>query len=85
MIDEADVDAGKVRVIAPEGFLEAAVAENVIAGNVMTRRAIYQYGSLLPFDAKGNVGLGLGSIDLDRHDHADRADRRRSPRPARSW
>jgi alkyl sulfatase BDS1-like metallo-beta-lactamase superfamily hydrolase len=65
VISEEDVAAGKVRVIAPEGFLEAAVSENVIAGNVMTRRALYQYGSLIPFDEKGNVGLGLGtSISL---------------------
>ena len=65
VISEEDVAAGKVRVIAPEGFLEAAVSENVMAGNVMTRRALYQYGSLIPFDEKGNVGLGLGtSISL---------------------
>ena len=61
VIDGADVDAGKVRVIAPAGFLEAAVAENVLAGNVMSRRALYQYGAMLPFDEKGNVGIGLGS------------------------
>jgi alkyl sulfatase BDS1-like metallo-beta-lactamase superfamily hydrolase len=65
VISEEDVAAGKVRVIAPEGFLEAAVSENIMAGNVMTRRALYQYGSLIPFDEKGNVGLGLGtSISL---------------------
>ena len=45
--------AGKVKIIAPVGFLEAAVAENVLAGNVMSRRAIYQYGALLPTDAQG--------------------------------
>jgi alkyl sulfatase BDS1-like metallo-beta-lactamase superfamily hydrolase len=61
VISEEDVAAGKVRVIAPEGFLEAAVSENIMAGNVMTRRALYQYGSLIPFDEKGNVGLGLGT------------------------
>ena len=33
VIDEADVDAGRVRVIAPAGFLDAAVSENVVAGN----------------------------------------------------
>jgi alkyl sulfatase BDS1-like metallo-beta-lactamase superfamily hydrolase len=36
VISEEDVAAGKVRVIAPEGFLEAAVSENIMAGNVMT-------------------------------------------------
>ncbi len=61
VVSEQDVAAGRVRVIAPAGFLEAAVSENIMAGNVMTRRALYQYGSLLPSDEKGNVGLGLGS------------------------
>ncbi len=60
IVDEADVRAGRVRVVAPEGFLEAAVAENVLAGNVMSRRASYMYGNLLPADAKGQVGAGLG-------------------------
>src|SRR5262249_17988489 len=48
IVDEADVKAGKVAVWAPEGFLEAAIAENVLAGNVMSRRASYMYGNLLP-------------------------------------
>ncbi|MBK4723287.1 MBL fold metallo-hydrolase [Azospirillum sp. YIM DDC1] len=61
VIDEADVTAGKVKVYAPEGFLEAAVAENVMAGNTMSRRASYMYGNLLPPDAKGQVGAGLGT------------------------
>ncbi|MDO8188150.1 alkyl sulfatase dimerization domain-containing protein [Conexibacter sp. JD483] len=60
IVDEADVTAGKVRIVAPEGFLEAAVAENVLAGNVMSRRASYMYGNLLPADPKGQVGAGLG-------------------------
>jgi alkyl sulfatase BDS1-like metallo-beta-lactamase superfamily hydrolase len=60
VVDEADVKAGKVKIIAPVGFLDAAVAENVLAGNVMSRRAFYQYGALIPTDAKGQVGLGLG-------------------------
>lgn len=61
VISQEDVDAGKTMVIAPAGFLEAAVSENVLAGNVMTRRTLYQYGTLLPRDAKGMVGVGLGS------------------------
>lgn len=60
IVDEQDVKDGKVRVIAPEGFLEAAVSENVLAGNVMSRRASYMYGSLLPADPRGQVGAGLG-------------------------
>ncbi len=60
IVDEADVAAGRVRIVAPTGFLEAAVAENVLAGNVMSRRASYMYGNLLPADPKGQVGAGLG-------------------------
>ncbi len=60
VIDEADVKAGKVKVIAPEHFLEHAISENVIAGNVMSRRSSYMYGNLLPKDAQGQVGAGLG-------------------------
>jgi len=61
VVDEADVISGKVKVIAPEGFLEAAVSENVMAGNAMTRRAMYQFGVLLVPDDQGTVGTGLGS------------------------
>ena len=46
LVDEADVKAGKVKIIAPEGFLEESVSENVIAGNAMARRAIYMFGAL---------------------------------------
>ena len=60
IVDEADVAAGKVKIIAPEHFTEHAVSENVIAGNVMGRRAIYMYGALLPRDARGGVNGGLG-------------------------
>jgi len=49
-----------VPIVAPEGFLQAAVAENVLAGNVMSRRATYMYGGLLPKDPKGHVDSGLG-------------------------
>ena len=47
-------------MIAPEGFLEAAVSENVIAGPVMRRRAMYMYGVLLPHATDGHVDCGLG-------------------------
>ena len=47
VVDEADVKSGKVKIYAPAGFMEAAVAENIMAGNVMSRRASYMYGNLL--------------------------------------
>jgi alkyl sulfatase BDS1-like metallo-beta-lactamase superfamily hydrolase len=60
VIDEADVKAGKVQVIAPAGFMEAAIAENVYAGNAMLRRAMYQYGLLLPRSPFGHVDQAIG-------------------------
>ncbi|HEX5256178.1 MAG TPA: alkyl sulfatase dimerization domain-containing protein [Mycobacterium sp.] len=56
----ADVDAGGVAVLAPEGFIEHAVSENVYAGPAMTRRATYMYGTLLPRGPLAQVGCGLG-------------------------
>jgi len=57
---QADVDAGKVAVLAPEGFTEHAVQENVYAGPAMGRRATYMYGSKLDRGPRGQVGCGLG-------------------------
>jgi alkyl sulfatase BDS1-like metallo-beta-lactamase superfamily hydrolase len=55
-----DVDAGAIEVIAPEGFVEHAVAENVYAGTAMSRRAGYMYGAVLAKGPLGQVGAGLG-------------------------
>ncbi|VVN85917.1 Putative alkyl/aryl-sulfatase YjcS [Pseudomonas fluorescens] len=60
VIDEADVKAGKVKVFAPVGFMEHVMSENVYAGNAMSRRAQYQFGSLLPRGEQGQVDAGLG-------------------------
>jgi alkyl sulfatase BDS1-like metallo-beta-lactamase superfamily hydrolase len=57
---QAEVDAGRVAVLAPEGFTEHVVQENVYAGPAMTRRATYMYGSLLEAGPRGHVGCGLG-------------------------
>ncbi len=59
---QADVDAGRVVVLAPEGFTEHVVQENVYAGPAMTRRATYMYGTLLPRGPQGHVGCGLGQV-----------------------
>ena len=57
---QTDVDAGRVEVLAPEGFTAHAIQENVYAGPAMTRRATYMYGSLLQRGPQGQVGCGLG-------------------------
>jgi len=60
LVSLEDVKSGKVQVIAPKGFLEAAVGENVIAGPAMQRRALYQFGIPLPKDAGGLINAGIG-------------------------
>ena len=57
------VAAGECRVIAPIGFLAEAVSENGTAGPIMIRRALHQFGVLLPHGPTGtvNTGLGIGS------------------------
>ncbi|GIF75949.1 alkyl/aryl-sulfatase [Asanoa siamensis] len=60
VVTQDDVDTGRVPVIAPTGFLEHAISENVYAGTAMARRAGYMYGAVLPRNARGGVGAGLG-------------------------
>jgi alkyl sulfatase BDS1-like metallo-beta-lactamase superfamily hydrolase len=60
VISAEDAAFGRVKVIAPDGFMEHAVAENVIAGAAMTRRAQFMYGINLPVGERGQVDIGLG-------------------------
>jgi alkyl sulfatase BDS1-like metallo-beta-lactamase superfamily hydrolase len=62
VITAEQVAGGEVPVLAPDGFLEAAVSENVIAGPAMLRRAQLMYGNLLPPGPRGRVGSGLGQM-----------------------
>ena len=55
------VAAGEVQIIAPDHFVQEALSENVLAGNVMNRRATYMYGNLIKPSATGFVGTGLGA------------------------
>ncbi len=59
VVDETDVKAGKVEIIAPRNFMDRAISENVYAGNAMNRRLFYQYGILLPASPYGHAGQGL--------------------------
>ena len=59
VVDEMDVRSGKVKIIAPVGFMDHAVSENVYAGNAMNRRMFYQYGVLLPKSPFGHVDQAL--------------------------
>lgn len=60
VVEEEDVRSGKIKIIAPVGFMDHAVSENVYAGNAMTRRMFYQYGVLLPRSPFGHVDQSIG-------------------------
>ncbi len=57
---EDQLASGKVVVLAPEGFLEHAVSENLYAGPAMGRRAQYQYGALMAPGETGRMAIGIG-------------------------
>jgi alkyl sulfatase BDS1-like metallo-beta-lactamase superfamily hydrolase len=60
VVDEADVASGKVMLIASDNFMEQAIAENVFAGNVMSRRSQVQYATLLQRNPFGHVDQSIG-------------------------
>jgi alkyl sulfatase BDS1-like metallo-beta-lactamase superfamily hydrolase len=62
VVDEAEVRAGRVPVIAPEGFLEEIATEAVLAGSAMVRRGQFQFGATLPRGPRGQVDAGLGKV-----------------------
>jgi alkyl sulfatase BDS1-like metallo-beta-lactamase superfamily hydrolase len=68
VVSEADVKAGKVKIFAPEGFMEEASSENLLAGNAMSRRALFMYGMMVKPGPQGHVDDGIGkSIAIGRN------------------
>ena len=61
VITAEDADSGRIPVLAPTDYVAEALAENVLAGNVMGRRATYMYGNLLAPSPTGFVTTGLGA------------------------
>jgi alkyl sulfatase BDS1-like metallo-beta-lactamase superfamily hydrolase len=65
VVDVADVASGKVPIIAPgtiASFDKYAIGENVVAGNAMSRRASYAFGSLLDLNPTAMITCGIGVI-----------------------
>ena len=60
VVDPAEVAAGRTQVIAPEGFMEEATSENVMAGGAMMRRASFQFGTGINPGSTGQMGSGIG-------------------------
>ncbi len=82
VVSEEEIDARRIPVLAPAGFLHHAVSENVFAGTAMGRRAGYMYGALLERGPDGPGRLRPRPDHLAGHDHADPAqprDRRDRP------
>ena len=59
VLDDEALERG-VPILAPDGFMESAVSENVYAGVAMSRRAVYMYGAALAKGPAGQIGCGLG-------------------------
>jgi alkyl sulfatase BDS1-like metallo-beta-lactamase superfamily hydrolase len=62
VVDEAAVRAGEVEIIAPAGFMNEIMSENVLAGTPMVRRAQFQFGATLPKGPRSQVDAGLGKV-----------------------
>jgi alkyl sulfatase BDS1-like metallo-beta-lactamase superfamily hydrolase len=60
IVDGDRVRPGEVPIWAPEGFLEHAVSENVVAGTAMARRSSFMFGSFLERGVRGQVDAGIG-------------------------
>jgi alkyl sulfatase BDS1-like metallo-beta-lactamase superfamily hydrolase len=52
-----------IPVIAGHGFMEAAVSENVYAGQAMSRRSDFMYGAKLAKGPAGQISAGLGQTN----------------------
>ncbi|MEM9622049.1 MAG: alkyl sulfatase dimerization domain-containing protein [Pseudomonadota bacterium] len=61
VMSHEDATSGRVPVIAPDHFVQESLSENVLAGNVMNRRATYMYGNLLKPGPQAFVTTGLGA------------------------
>lgn len=59
-VDEQEVMEKGIKILAPDGFLEHAVSENVFTGTAMSRRAAYMYGAALKQGERAQIGAGLG-------------------------
>lgn len=67
VVSEQEIAQQNIRIIAPEGFMDAATSENIIAGIAMSRRSAYMFGKNLPKTVTGHVGSGLGKGPVQYH------------------
>lgn len=55
VLSEAAENHHKVPIIAPSGFMDAVLKENIVAGPAMRRRAVFMFGGSLPIGPKAHV------------------------------
>jgi alkyl sulfatase BDS1-like metallo-beta-lactamase superfamily hydrolase len=60
VVSPADAASGKVKVIAPLGFMAVLTEEAVVASNLAARRGQFQFGASLPVGDRGTVEYGEG-------------------------
>lgn len=60
VLTEELISQGDIPVIVPEHFTKYAVSEAVLAGNQMARRAMYQFGLIVPPGPAGYLDAGIG-------------------------
>ncbi|MGH6828989.1 MAG: alkyl/aryl-sulfatase [Rhizomicrobium sp.] len=60
VVSPADAASGKVKVIAPVGFMAALIEEASVAANLAASRAQFQFGASLPVGERGTVDYGEG-------------------------
>jgi len=62
ILSPQDAAQRQVPVIAPEGFMEEAISENILVGIAMARRSTYQFGKDLDRSVAGVVDGGMGKV-----------------------
>ena len=62
LLSPADATSGKIKVIAPLGFMDALTEEAVVASNLAARRGQFQFGASLPVGERGTVEYGEGQV-----------------------
>lgn len=62
LVSKADAASGKVKVIAPVGFMPALIQEASTAANLAGRRGQFQFGAGLPVGERGTLEYGEGLV-----------------------
>ncbi len=60
LVSPADAAAGKIKVIAPVGFMEAIFGDSLSPANLGSRRGQFQFGTMLPVGERGYIDYGEG-------------------------